>query len=158
MRLRIAATLRKNVEAPFCASSPPGTGGTVSEAFPGSRQVAEMLTGCRDRRIPLKFTAGLHHPVRMFRTEVQGMMHGFLNMFAGGMMAHHHGLQPEEVADILEDSDPGHFRFSDQGMSWRHLTVPAEEVTRLRGCFLRSFGSCSFDEPRDDLRQLGWLP
>jgi hypothetical protein len=41
-------------------------------------------------------------------------------------------------------------------LRWRDRTASAAEVERARGLFV-AFGSCSFDEPVDDLRALGLL-
>ena len=37
------------------------------------------------------------------------------------------------------------------------LVVTAEQVATARGAVLTSFGSCSFSEPRDDLRAAGLI-
>ena len=42
-------------------------------------------------------------------------------------------------------------------LRWRSLAASAAEVADARQQAALSFGSCSFDEPRDDLRDLGWL-
>ena len=53
--------------------------------------------------------------------------------------------------------DPSHFLFHDGGMSWGALSATVEQIRQARQSSMISFGSCSFDEPRDDLRALGWL-
>lgn len=137
---------------------PPGvklrTGGVTSDAFPSPEQVAAVLVGCRDRQLALKFTAGLHHPVRMYRDEVKTEMHGFLNVFIAGMLAHVYKLDHGKTAEILADDNPDSFVFLPDALGWRTLTISAGEVRRLRRQALCSYGSCSFDEPRDELREL----
>ncbi len=64
------------------------TGGIKAEMFPSPEQVAFVIAACRDRNLPLKFTAGLHHPIRMYRDEVETKMYGFLNIFLAGMLAY----------------------------------------------------------------------
>ncbi|MDQ0247706.1 hypothetical protein J2S09_005359 [Bacillus fengqiuensis] len=130
------------------------TGGVTAAAFPTPEQVAAVLIGCRDRGIALKFTAGLHHPIRMYREEVGTKMHGYLNVFAAGMLAHVYNLDREETAEILADEESVSFSFTTKGLSWRNLIVPVAEMVRLRKTAFCSYGSCSFDEPRDDLRML----
>ncbi|WP_380026165.1 hypothetical protein [Effusibacillus consociatus] len=130
------------------------TGGVTAEAFPTPAQAAAVIVGCRDRRIELKFTAGLHHPIRMYRDEVGTRMHGFLNVFTAGMLAHVHNLDAAVTAEILADESPDSFSFTAEGLAWRDLTISVPEIARLRSTALRSYGSCSFDEPRDDLRGL----
>ncbi|MCM3771430.1 hypothetical protein M3225_13235 [Priestia aryabhattai] len=131
------------------------TGGVTAEAFPTSQQVATVLVGCRDRDIPLKFTAGLHHPIRMYREEVNTQMHGFLNVFTAGMLAYVKKLDIVSTVKILADEKSKNFKFTDKGLQWHDLTVPTSEIIRLREKLLCSYGSCSFDEPREDLRTLG---
>lgn len=135
------------------------TGGVTAAAFPSPSQVAAVLAACRDGRVPMKFTAGLHHPVRMFRDEVSTKMHGFLNMFFAGLLAHEHGLDRAAITAILEDEEPARFIFSSngEGIRWQELDMSPGSVKRYRASSLISYGSCSFDEPRDELRELGQL-
>ena len=65
------------------------TGGIKAEMIPSTEKVAFAISACRDRQLPIKFTAGLHHPIRMYRKEVKTKMHGFLNVFLAGMLAYH---------------------------------------------------------------------
>ncbi|GAB4432227.1 MAG: hypothetical protein OHK0015_19510 [Chloroflexi bacterium OHK40] len=141
-----------------CGGPPAGlklrAGGVTADAFPSPDQLAAALVAARDAGLALKCTAGLHHPFRQYRAEVATPMHGFVNVFVAGILAHLHGLQAAEVAAILADEDPGSFRFADDGLAWRELVAPTAEVARLRAEALIGYGSCSFDEPRDDLRAL----
>ncbi|UHA76000.1 hypothetical protein KIK04_11055 [Paenibacillus sp. 481] len=129
------------------------TGGVTADAFPKPSQVASVILGCRNRGIPLKFTAGLHHPFRMHRDEVGTKMHGFVNVFAAGMLAKYNLLCSEEIKDILTDENPDHFCFTDKGLTWREHVVTSRAIVHLRK-LVCSFGSCSFDEPREDLRRV----
>ncbi|HZY89457.1 MAG TPA: hypothetical protein VFE78_31840, partial [Gemmataceae bacterium] len=132
-------------------------GGLEAAAFPAPEQVAFALHAGLAAGVPLKFTAGLHHPVRRFDAGVQAHMHGFLNVFGAGALGHAHGLNEEELCAILADEDAGHFACDGAGLRWRDLRATPEQVARARREAVISFGSCSFDEPRDDLRALGWL-
>ena len=49
------------------------------------------------------------------------------------------------------------FVFDERGFHWRDAAATADEVAAARHKAGGSFGSCSFDEPRDDLRALGLL-
>lgn len=133
------------------------TGGVVASAFPTTAQVAAALTECRARGLALKCTAGLHHPLRHFNTSVQTKMHGFINVFGAGLLAHTHQLSLSGVQTILEDEAASDFEFTDAGFGWCGLGVSADDIAHLRQTALLSFGSCSFDEPREDLQTLGWL-
>ncbi|MFM8426554.1 MAG: hypothetical protein ACKOBL_15410, partial [Chloroflexota bacterium] len=106
--------------------------------------------------VPLKCTAGLHHPVRHFNASVQTKMHGFLNVFGAGVLASVHGLSQPEVQAILEDEIAGNFVFDETGFGWNGLRVATSEIQRAR-LFTTSFGSCSFDEPKEDLQAIKLL-
>ena len=133
------------------------TGGVTAEAFPSPELIAFTVTFCHDQGVPLKCTAGLHHPIRRYDESVQTKMHGFVNVFGAGLLAHAHALNASTVQAILADEDPAHFCFSDDGFAWQDLHASTETIAAARQTALLSFGSCSFEEPRDDLRALGWL-
>lgn len=132
-------------------------GGLKPDAFPPPEQVAFAITACRDAGLPLKFTAGLHHPIRHFDAGVQTKMHGFLNVFGAGVLAHARNLNQDQVERIIGDEDARNFVFDDSGFRWKDWHASIEEIRAARQQLVSSFGSCSFDEPRDDLRGLGLL-
>lgn len=133
-------------------------GGLEAAAFPSCEQVAFVIAACRDAKVPLKFTAGLHHPIRHYNAGVRTHMHGFINVFVAGVLARVCGLSAEQLQPILEDEEATHFRFDDAGLRWNNYFATSLDTTVVRRSTVGSFGSCSFDEPRDDLRALGWLP
>lgn len=133
------------------------TGGLVAEAFPTPAQLALAIVGCRERKIAMKCTAGLHHPFRMYRDEVGAPMHGFVNVFAAGILAKVHTLNRTTVTALLEDKAPGHFSFAEEGLRWHELLATPQQIADAREQALLSFGSCSFDEPRQELRALNIL-
>lgn len=137
------------------------TGGVTAQAFPSTAQVASALLGCRERNLALKCTAGLHHPLRRYDNGVQTVMHGSINVFAAGILARGCALDLAAVQAILADQDASHFYFDDSGLTWRGAPQPlyatTNQIIQIRETALLSFGSCSFDEPRADLRALGWL-
>lgn len=132
------------------------TGGVTADAFPGIGDVAAALVAAAKHRVPVKFTAGLHHPLRQHRDEVNTKMHGFLNVLGAGVLALEHGWGERETAAMLEDEDAGAFRFEDQTFSWREWKIDSLQIAEHRK-LITSFGSCSFDEPREDLATLGLL-
>lgn len=132
------------------------TGGLEAAAFPPADRLALALTLARDRGVRFKATAGLHHPVTHFAGSVGARMYGFLNVFGGAVLAHALGLEAAALQAVLEDDDPAAFRLHGTTLAWRDHLVPAEAVRDAR-TWAVSFGSCSFDEPRDDLRTLGLL-
>jgi hypothetical protein len=104
-------------------------GGLDAEAVPEPMAVAAAIATCRATGVPLKATQGLHHPVRHYDSNVDTMVHGFLNLFAASTLAHAHDLPVTRLAS-------------------------SGQVAAARERLLTTFGSCSFAEPRDDLYQL----
>ena len=132
------------------------TGGVTADAFPTSAQIARALVIAAARQLPIKFTAGLHHPIRQFREEVKTKMHGFLNVLGAAILGAEHQWDADQVVTMLEDEDPHSFSFTEDFFAWRDWKIDTERL-RYRRKFVRSFGSCSFDEPREDLRALKLL-
>jgi hypothetical protein len=132
------------------------TGGVTADAFPTSDQLAPALVIPATHQVPIKFTAGLHHPVRQFRDEVQTKMHGFLNVLGAAVLAAEHRWDEKQTAAMLEDENPTSFVFDEEFFAWRGWEIDLKALSKRRK-FVTSFGSCSFDEPREDLRALNLL-
>jgi hypothetical protein len=132
------------------------TGGVTADAFPTSMQIAKALVTPATHQVPIKFTAGLHHPLRQYREEVQTKMHGFLNVLGAAVLAAEHRWDTNQTAVMLEDENVRSFSFTDDFFAWREWRIDIKRL-QYRRKFVVSFGSCSFDEPRDDLRALGFL-
>jgi hypothetical protein len=120
------------------------TGGLAAELFPTPIELAAVICACRDRGLPFKLTAGLHHAIRYTDPETGFVHHGFLNVLVA---AAHAAADAEvaEVAAVLAGTDP----------------VPLIEATRQilhqdRPLWI-GFGSCSVTEPLEDLSKLGLL-
>jgi hypothetical protein len=132
-------------------------GGTKAHMFPSVEEVAFALNKAQEYGIAVKCTAGLHHPVRHYADSVKTKMHGFFNVFGGAMLNKAHDLSDEEFLEILNEEDPEHFVFGDDEFSWTDLKVSTDTISDLRKSAIISFGSCSFDEPREDLQKLKLL-
>jgi len=132
------------------------TGGVTAEAFPASQQIARALVASAKQRVPIKFTAGLHHPIRQFRDEVKTKMHGFVNVLGAAVLAAEHQWDEQQTSKMLEDENGASFSFSDDSFAWREWKIVTEQI-KARRKLVTSFGSCSFDEPREDLRALNLL-
>ncbi|MBT8399432.1 MAG: hypothetical protein KJO98_03060 [Rhodothermia bacterium] len=133
------------------------TGGVTPPEIPDADSVAAFILACRDTGIRFKATAGLHHPLRHFSKTVGDRMHGFLNVFAGAMAAAEYDLSRGELREIFETEQADYFVFTDTRLEIGELNIDRKRVQVLRQEFATSFGSCSFDEPRDDLRSMGLL-
>lgn len=138
------------------------TGGVTPEAFPATAHVARFLIACRDAGVPLKATAGLHHPLRGdYRLTYEpgaprGRMFGFLNVFLAGALVHAGGSDADAIA-LLEESDSRAFTLASDALTWRAHRFTAAQLADARKNFCRSFGSCSFTEPLEGLQELSWL-
>ena len=132
-------------------------GGLTPDLVPGVEPLAAALVAARDGGAPFKATAGLHHPFRNDDEAVGATMHGFVNVFGGAALARVHGLSAGDLAEVLDDADPAAWRLDGDGLGWRSLQTTPPEVADAREQFALSYGSCSFDEPREDLRALQWI-
>lgn len=135
------------------------TGGVKPEAIPSVEEVAAFIRACADRRLAFKATAGLHHPVRALQSLTyapdapRAIMHGFLNVFLAAAFAWH-GLR--DLEPILAETDAGAFSFGEEA-SWRDQSLSTDQIRDARKNFAHAFGSCSFEEPIQDLEGLGLL-
>lgn len=138
------------------------TGGIKEEMFPRAEYVTRFLVACAHRNVPFKATAGLHHPIRAIHNltyepdSARCKMHGFLNLFLAAIFCKD-GHSSEEINSILMDEDSRNFRFTDDAAYWKENQVESYRVLELRQKFCTSFGSCSFEEPLQDLKTLGVL-
>ena len=132
------------------------TGGITPDAFPAIGNIADFLRACKAKGVAFKATAGLHHPLRCVKPLTYepnapiGTMHGFLNVFLAAAFL-------DDAEDVLAEQDASAFAFDDEGASWRGRRVSTGELATMRRDFATSFGSCSFEEPIGDLRELGWI-
>ncbi len=112
------------------------------EFVPSAEQVALVLICCREAGAAMKATAGLHHPLR------RGDEHGFLNLLCAAVFAHARGANGGELRAILDAEALAELPLEE---------LDAAEVRAARERLFKGFGSCSWREPVDDLRALGWL-
>jgi hypothetical protein len=57
-------------------------------------------------------------------------------------------LTEEEAAAFQADGDVIH---------WHSNTLITDQIEKVRSEFAISFGSCSFEEPVEDLKTMGWV-
>jgi len=158
---KLADAIRRSNEARESEWPPFGLkircGGITPEEVPDITSLAAALDDWSRQGVSLKATAGLHHPFRHFRTEFNGWMHGFVNLFVAAMMARVHQLNLEQLAEILSATDPESFLFKNDTIQFGDWILSSEAIRHERASGLLSYGSCSFDEPRDDLHSHGLL-
>lgn len=126
----------RNVAAKF------RTGGLAAELFPTPMELAAVICACRDRALPFKLTAGLHHAVRHTDPETGFVHHGFLNVLAGTCAAADGG-EVADVAAIIGTTQP--LTLMEAARTRRHRPRP----------LWVGYGTCSIAEPLEDLAQLG---
>jgi hypothetical protein len=138
------------------------TGGVTAEAFPSSFNLARFIKICADEDVPFKATAGLHHPLRSVNKltyapdSASAMMHGFLNVFLAAAFAQT-GMDVDQLVELLEEKSPEAFRFDSGGVTWRDEMVVRGQLRNTRSLLAIAFGSCSFEEPIEDLKKIGLL-
>ncbi|MGH7585200.1 MAG: hypothetical protein ACREMH_03040 [Gemmatimonadales bacterium] len=135
------------------------TGGVTVDAFPPSGAVVRFLVACVRQPVAFKATAGLHHPIRgdyplTYALDAhRGTMYGYLNLLlAAALLQSGGGIA--QVENLLEETRLESFAFEEDGVAWRDTRIPNDVLARIRGLAL-GIGSCSFDEPLDDLRRAG---
>jgi hypothetical protein len=121
------------------------TGGLAAELFPTPIELAAVICACRDRELPFKLTAGLHHAIRRADPETGFVHHGFLGILAGTLAAAHDRAEVADVAALLASTDP----------------VPLVETVRRRLDEPRplwvGFGTGAVAEPLNELDRFGLL-
>lgn len=138
------------------------TGGVTADAFPSPQELAEFLFACAEENVSFKATAGLHHPCRgtyplTYETDAPaGVMFGFLNVLLAAVCISL-GVPRKQIVAMLETEQAAQFSFSDDEVTWRGVRASRPKVERTRSTFALSFGSCSFEEPIQDLRALSLL-
>lgn len=141
-------------------------GGTTANMMPSPQSVVRFFSACFAHGVTAKATAGLHHPLRgTYRLTDEpeaatGRMYGFLNVALA--VAHiSSGGREAEAMQLLEESDAERIVFSELHIAWhgpdRTLTFTRDVLQHMRQRGLVSVGSCSFTEPVNESRALGWL-
>ena len=113
------------------------------EAVPSAETVAQFLLTAAARRLPIKFTAGLHNALPA------GGQHGFINIFCAAFAAYSGETSIESILAVRD------FRFFEDHMRCVDRVFTSEKIAELRKSVV-SFGSCSFLEPVESLANVGF--
>jgi len=144
------------------ASAKARTGGVEESMFPAAHELTRFMECCRRSSVAFKLTAGLHHPMRgEYRLTYEpdsatGTMHGFLNVLVAAALLFA-GAGEQDAIAVLEESAPSAFVFNDEFVSWRSQRLQIDQIEAARKQFAISFGSCSFEEPIEDLKGIKLL-
>ncbi len=145
------------------ASAKLRTGGITADAFPSTAQLCQFIVACAKAQVPFKATAGLHHPLPgNYRLTYEPdspstVMHGFLNVAILAALVYWQKVTLEEALEVIEESSIKGFQVKADGIAWSTRNLNLAEIEEVRQRFFRSFGSCSFQEPIDDLKELKLL-
>lgn len=121
------------------------TGGVTPALYPSSQNLAMFIHTCAVAGQAFKATAGMHHPCRNKNESVGVVEYGFLSVLHAAASAGLHEASVEDVEKILLSDAPDISAFSET------------ELEQVRAELFNSVGSCSFDDPRIDLRTMGLL-
>jgi hypothetical protein len=120
-------------------------GGMSKENFPSVAEVADFLFVVSHGGAAFKATSGLPSAVRFTDSATALTHHGFLNL----MVATARALTGGDVREALGSTDGA--ALTEEANA---LSEPAAKAVRA---VFSSYGSCSFEEPVADLRELGLL-
>ena len=136
------------------------TGGLTPNVFPDAMAFIGFLEACHRARVAFKATAGLHHAVSgsyaLTDDPDSGRvnMYGFLNVALAALLVQADD-SPIEALDVLRESSPKAFTFSNEGLLWRERIITLASLANVRRRFFKGFGSCMFSEPVEELVRLG---
>jgi hypothetical protein len=136
-------------------------GGVEKSMIPSPERVARAIHACAAKRIPIKFTAGLHQPFRHVdpldpRTG-DVPIHGYYNVFFAALVANTSQATLPEVISIVSEMHSLRPEFDTDGVRWLGYEVTTPQIEAARSAVVISYGSCSFEEPLQAARDLGWL-
>jgi hypothetical protein len=137
------------------------TGAIKPEGIPSTKEVAEFIVACAERKLAFKATAGLHHPIKAEyaltyeANAPRAVMHGFLNVMVAAAFAWNG--DKDVVEPILQETNAKAFQFSNQ-LNWNGKTLTEAQIKEARKNFMHAIGSCSFEEPVEELKALRLLP
>jgi len=134
------------------------TGGVDRSQQLSPEHLAFFIRSCRDAHLFWKATAGLHHPVRQFDADAGVWQFGFLNLLAAATLATVDEIDERGIRNILQDEQPRSFCFGADEFRYNEYQVTNDQIRQARLQSMISFGSCSFEQPRDELRKLGFFP
>jgi hypothetical protein len=138
-------------------------GNETGDAIPSPAEVLRFLRAAQRSAIPLKATAGLHHALRgeyrlsNARASPKATMYGFLGFFLAAAWLYQENFDPAAAQALLEERSPEAFSFSDHEVSWQEHRMTRDELIEARRNFVLSCGTCSLEEPMQELQALKLL-
>lgn len=138
------------------------TGSVKPEGIPAAEQLVAFLENAHRQRVPYKFTAGLHHswagayPLTYAEQAPRARLFGFVALFGLACLHWCGQLEGDQLLQALQQDGPL-ITVDAQGLGFAGHLCSSEVVAEYRQQGGRSFGSCSFDEPLEELKEMGWI-
>ncbi len=134
----------------------PGVGLKVRGSGPSALdnpRLALLVAETARRGLPLKATAGLHHPI--LEPDRYANALGFLNLTCALILARSLGetFSQRRALECLETREAADYSFSG-GLRWRDLSLDLAALRDAKESSPFSIGSCSLSEPDADLVRL----
>jgi len=135
-------------------------GGVTKEAMLPAEPIVKFIAACRTAGVPFKCTAGLHHALPgQYRLTYEdnppmGPMQGFVNVFVAAILIGARAIDEAAALELMADTNGSNFVHTDSTIGWKGYTVPVAAAVEQRSRFALSYGSCSFEEPTEELAAL----
>ncbi len=135
-------------------------GGITADAMLPAEPIVGFMQACRTAGVAFKCTAGLHHALPgEYRLTYEdnppmGPMQGFVNTFVAAILIGAKAIDEGTALQLMAETNGGNFVLSDQHIGWKEHTVPVATAVEQRTRFALSYGSCSFEEPTQELAEL----
>lgn len=135
-------------------------GAVTQDGFPSARQIVDFMIACRTAAVPFKATAGLHHAqpgeyrLTYEQSPPMGHMHGFVNTFIAAILIGARAIDAEQAVALMGEADATNIVLTNDAVGWKAHTVPVATAAEQRSRFALSYGSCSFEEPTEELVEL----
>jgi hypothetical protein len=133
------------------------TGGVRPEDSPPPGRLAGVIAAAARRRVPVKFTAGLHHVVTGPHGPGDSVQFGVLNVMCAVRQAVSLGGDASQAADAIDALCATLMRTDATSLAAEAMSLDAGDADAIRGVFT-SFGCCGVTEPLTELAALGVIP
>ena len=146
LKLSISA-LRASSQRPSLKSRLTGPTGISAD------RLASVIIATADAGLPLKVTGGLHHPI--VEQARYGFPMGFLNVASAVMLRRALGerFSFTSIVELLTNEDAHAFEFGNT-LQFKKFNISAAELRHSKSLAPFTIGSCSLNEPDQDLSRL----
>jgi hypothetical protein len=132
------------------------TGGTRPEDSPSPERLAGVIAAAARQRVPVKFTAGLHHAVTGAHGPGGSIQYGVINVIAAVQQAISLVRDSHDAA-LVDALSATLMRTDATTLASESVSLTAGEADAIRDVFT-SFGCCGVTEPLAEMAALGVVP